>query len=924
MFDYSNETLVHYGDLVHQDRRLQEVNIQSILFEAPGVFWITSWNRGICKLTVRTGKEYSPVILEDTLVFYENITDINNSNIDNCFISICKADNIIWLGSNVDGLVKMTLMEDGSAEFIKYDQLKGAPANSVYSTLKDKNGNIWISTNHGMGKFNPQSERFYNYYETDGLLSNAFIWNSFHQNSEGTIFLGGLNGLISFTPESLPEKSEKFTLHFTRLIINNKEIQIGDKINGRQILSKDINYTQALTLVRIPAFSLEFAAINPANPQEVNYFYKLDGYESEWNQTTSDNRLITYSNLHQGDYTLMVRASGNPGDENHNNAFLKITILPPWWQTTYALLGFTVLFVLLLILLRWLILTRIRLVHDAKFEHMERQKTNELYQFKMQFFTDISHEFGNLLSLILSPLQNIALKAGNDPELAEQSKLIKKNSERLLRLTEQVIDLRKIDLNKMKLILSKNDLVEYLRDLTYSYNEIAGQRSIRLVFVSDPPNCITWFDESKMDRIMYNLLSNAFRYTRDGGEIKVEVRINGANPVQNTGISREQKIMEIMIRDSGIGIPAKYMSQVFNRFLRIERKESETRRGTGLGLAMTKELVELMKGSISLESEENKGTSFLIRLPLIEDPGEPDEMTEILTGNAQKTPDLPSGVINEELIFSAKSDSTTESVIEGKDKPLILIVEDESEIRSFLNDNLSSNYHIHEAGNGRSGFELALKIEPDIIITDIIMPEMDGLELCSQIKSDPRTSHIPVILLSARTGLENKLKGIETGADAYIEKPFIIDLVKTQIHSILNSRNLLKMKFSKELIVKPSDITITPADSTILDKAISIVEKKMSDGGFGPSEFAREIGMSRSSLHRKLKTLTSMTASEFIQSIRLQRASGLINSSQLSIEEISIMVGFNSPAYFTKCYKKYFGTTPTGFKSEKSGKLNQT
>ncbi len=483
LYDYSVDELIHYGDLENQLPELQEINIQSVIYEYPNIFWIATWNRGLCRLQINSDPRLSKVAAKDSLIIYENNKDINQSNIDNCFISLCKDGDVIWLGSNVNGLVKM-IQHNGQTDFIKYDQFKGAPGYSVYGIAKDSNGKIWISTNHGMGKFDPKNERFFNYYESDGLLSNSFIWNSFFQSQDGEIFFGGFNGLIAFDPAQLTEETSDSRVCISKLIVQNKEVKIGDKINGRQILAKNIQYTDSITLTyKEPAFTIEFVALNTIDPEEVIFSYKLDGFDEDWIISNSKVRSVTYTNLQQGNYNFLLKASNNIAEWDQTPVSLTITILPPWWETGYALAGFVLLFIALLLLFRRLILMRARLVHKAKLEHLEREKTEELYQFKMRFFTDISHELRTPLSLILAPLQTIVTKAGNDQQLVKYSQVIKKNAARLLRLIDQVMDLRKIDLNKMKLSLSRGDIIGFVKELTSSFEEIALQRSMELEFV---------------------------------------------------------------------------------------------------------------------------------------------------------------------------------------------------------------------------------------------------------------------------------------------------------------------------------------------------------------------------------------------------------------------------------------------------------
>jgi signal transduction histidine kinase/AraC-like DNA-binding protein len=698
-------------------------------------------------------------------------------------------------------------------------------------------------------------------------------------------------------------------------MVQNKELQIGDKVNGREILTKNIQYTDSITLTyREPAFTIEFVALNAINPEEIIYSYKLDGFDKDWIHTTAQKRYVTYTNLRQGTYTFLVRAANNIGDWEQQATSLTIRILPPWWETSYALVTFSVLFIGLLFLFRWLILMRARLVHQAKLEHLEREKAEELYQFKMRFFTDISHEFRTPLSLILAPMENILSKVEKDPNTEKQSQIIRKNADRLLRLIEQVMDLRKIDLNKMKLSLSKGDIVAYVRDLTYSFEEIAIQRSMILEFSTDVESLVTWFDENKVEKILGNTLSNAFKFTPDRGKIQVSIQ-KLPGPVKSSGRHADpldmNEFIEICIRDNGIGIPDEDKDRLFERFYMVERHDTIVRRGTGIGLALTKELVDLHKGTIRVESKENKGTNIVILLPVISDPAKAGEMVEILPERTKAGEPIQRFASAEDHEYIYKYTHQKNLAHHDKKKPILLLVEDEAEVRAFIRENFESDFQIYEAADGKTGLEIAIRNDPDIIISDIIMPRMDGVEMCQKLKSDLRTSHIPLILLTARSSMESKMEGLGTGADAYLEKPFSLDLLKMQVGNILDNRKILRNKFSKELVLKPSEIAITPVDAQFLQKAIDIVEKHMADPDFGSDAFCHEIGMSRSQLHRKLKGLTSQPASEFIRTMRLERAVRLLEQSQLSIEEISMNVGFNSPAYFSKCFKNHFGKTPS-------------
>ncbi len=559
---------------------------------------------------------------------------------------------------------------------------------------------------------------------------------------------------------------------------------------------------------------------------------------------------------------------------------------------------------------------RARLIHEARIEHMLREKAEALYNVRMELLTDISHEFRTPLSLILAPLQKIIAAVANNPGLEKHTLLIRKNADRLLRLIDQITDLRKIDLNKLKLTFKKGNIVEIIREITNSFDEIAQQRSMTLEFNSEVDSCETFFDESCLEKVMYNLLSNAFKYTPDKGIIRVTCKIipDGIDTCQKEFNDIPYgNYFEITVKDNGIGIPPEYMGHLFERFYRVERHDSIIRRGTGIGLALTKELVELHRGKIFIVSDENKGTCFRIRLPLGNELRSDDKIMEIIGDGKEMRGSSQPYILTEDHEYAREYPGKSAKADYNKKNPVILLVDDEVEVRTLIRDYLEENYRIIEASNGENGFDIAIRNNPDIIITDVIMPVLDGIEMCRKLKEDIRTSHIPVIMLTARSSADNKIEGLETGADAYIAKPFSIDLIDAQIRNLLENRMILRNKFSKELIIKPTDIVVTSVDAKFIRKATDIVEKNISNPDFSSDEFCKEIGLSRSSLHRKLIALTSQSASEFIRTIRLKRAVNLLEQSGMSVEEVSYKVGFTSPAYFTKCFKALFGKTPSDF-----------
>jgi signal transduction histidine kinase/ligand-binding sensor domain-containing protein/DNA-binding response OmpR family regulator len=916
VYKRKEDQYIHYGSLENQLPELQEINIQSVDIQPPNIFWLATWNRGVCKLFLNSDSILTPSIKRDSLVIYDKIYDKYHSLIDSRFINIFRDDrNVLWLGSYVNGLIKM-VEKDGRAEFTKYDRSRGASDNSVYGMAGDDNGNIWISTNHGLGKFSSGSEQFKNYYQSDGLQSNSFIWKAFYQDDDGQIFFGGINGLNAFYPDSIIDNQDLPKVYISKLIIHNKEVGIGDEINGKQILDRNIMYTDMIKLSHNESvFSLEFIAMDNINPEENLYAYYLEGFDESWNFTTAEKRYVNYTNLKPGTYHFMVKASNCDGIWNEVPTVLTIDILPPWWKTWWAIIAYSFLFVLSLLAFRKLILMRARLIHEARLEQMRREKVEELNQNKLRFFTNISHEFRTPLTLILGPLQKLISEIGNDNRFKKQIRLINRNTDRLFRLIDQVIEFRKIETNKIKLHAGKDDIVRFIRELTYSFEEIACQRSIILDFYTTIKSYELWFDEDKMDKIIYNLLSNAFKFTPDKGHISVGVSLESYNDHDDEGGGKceREDYIKIMVKDSGIGISAEHIPYIFDRYYMVESPDSYIQSGSGIGLALAKELTELHGGKIKVESMMGQGSCFIILFPVSK-----DHLSENQIIEKQKSVGIKPG-IDQDLIMQVAPNHEDvyfpdlEEHYPSEKRHHILIVEDDLDVIDFLRTNLDMKYHLTETRNGKEGLEIASHNNPDLIIADILMPVMDGIEMLKKLKSNIDTSHIPVILLTAKAATEDRISGLETGADAYISKPFSVQLLDAQIRNIFENRKILREKFSEEIIVQPHEIAVTPLDAKFIRKAMDVFEEHISDSDYTTDSFSRDLSMSRSQLHRKLKVLTSHSATEFFRIIRLKRAARLIEESQLSVEEISYSVGFNSPAYFSKCFKIHFGMTPSDY-----------
>ena len=530
----------------------------------------------------------------------------------------------------------------------------------------------------------------------------------------------------------------------------------------------------------------------------------------------------------------------------------------------------------------------------------ETEKLQELDRIKTNFFTNISHEFRTPLTLIIGPLEKL-MNENRDENLNSQYKLIHKNADNLLKLINQLLDLSSIDAGKMKLNIAKVDAVTFIKGIVASFRPLANIKNIKLEFSSNLEQLDTYFDKDKFEKIISNLLSNAVKFTNGNGEICVSISIDN------------NEVTEIIVEDNGIGIPASDLQNIFNRFSKVEN--SNVVGGTGIGLALVKELVELHKGTISVESELNKGSRFRINLPLkieyykntsfdsVSEKLDAEQFEEISSDQAINT-----GIEKSDIDIEEASDNV----------PIVLIVEDEDDIRNFIRENLSKEYKIIESGNGKDGLKKSIEHIPDLIVSDIIMPEMNGIDFCKNIKADERTSHIPVILLTAKSAVENKLEGLETGADDYLTKPFNITELQVRAGNLIEQRRKLRERFRREILLEPKDIAVTSADERFLFRVSDIIEKHLADYNFTVDNFAREIGMSRMQLHRKMNAVTGQAASDFVRNFRLKRAAKLLEGKHGNIGEIAYDVGFNNPSYFSECFKRLFGLLPSEYVQDKT------
>ena len=864
----------------------------------------------------------APCIQNDQVEFisYTSDTQDPNSLSHNYVLALYESSvGDIWVGTFGGGLNRFVPEQNGiPAHFQHYSEENGLANDVVKGILEDDQGNLWISTNKGISQFDPKLGTFKNFDTHDGLQSNEFSELACFKRQNGEMLFGGVNGFNSFMPENFRENSRLAEVVFTGFQVLNKPVAPGDKLNRHIILKQPISQTQHIRLAHNEnSFSFEFAALHYSAPQKNQYKFQLVGFDEDWVLVDAERRIATYTNLGPGEYTMRVKASNNDGIWSETPSEITIHISPPFWRTWWAYLSYALLLLALLAAIRRYTIIGIKEKHQLVLEHLEKEKSEELHQMKLQFFTNISHELRTPLTLILGPLEYLK-KSGDSlsfGQRAYQYQLIGKNAQFLLRLVNQILDFRKLDQGKMSLNVQNGDLIDFVREISEPFQFIAQKKQITFDIPSAFQEMEGWFDLDILEKTVYNLLSNAFKFTPKFGRVSVEIEpLLDINQQKRT--SPGQRMIELRIRDTGPGISDEKRERIFERFFSVSQTEKDNKQGTGIGLAFTKNLVELHHGSIRVESRVGQGSCFIVTLPIGKNSYKKSELlkapTEIsLSHETSLSSWVPNKMLDEHMESSYLEEGARTNL------PQILIIDDYPDIRSLIRQSLGGKYQILEASDGLMGLEMALEHLPDLIISDVMMPKMNGLELCQRLRGNSRISHIPFVLLTAKSSEENELEGLKNGADAYVRKPFNMDVLEAQIQNILFQRQELKARFRRELLLEPEQVTVASVDEEFLKRAMEIIEDHMANPDFNVETMVKEIGMSRSKLYLKLKALTEQSTSEFIRTVRLKRAVQLLENGGLTVKEIMYMTGFNTASYFSKCFKKQFGVSPSEYLKKK-------
>jgi ligand-binding sensor domain-containing protein/signal transduction histidine kinase/DNA-binding response OmpR family regulator len=871
--------------------------IQSILEDREGRFWVAAEDR--LRVYTRVGRKLLPNAFDSNLLRSPDITNIYllyqdkkgdiwmvttgkifllkngetritqfASSTDNLFSSNVRSiyedhRGRMWFGTFKGGLL---CVDPSTGDRRRYEAKDGLADNNVVAIGEDDNGQLWLGTDRGLTRFDPQTHLVRNFTSSDELPSGGIFFNAFYKDKNGELFFGAINGLIAFRPADIRFNPDAPAPVFTSLDVYNEPVAV---TGAGGILEASMPYQDHLVFKHDQnGFTIHFALLNFIKPDKDRYAYKMEGVDKSWNEVTATS--ATYTGLPPGDYIFMVKASNNDGVWGPP-ASMRISIRPPFWKTwwaygIYALLAAALLF----LVMRYLFVQ----------ERLKQERS--LHKAKLDFFMNISHEIRTQLTLIVGPVEKMLLRH-RDEEDRQQLQYVKKNSESLLHLVRELMDFRKAESGNLSLQLMESDIFTFATEIFQRFEPMASERGIRTTVVSPAGVVLISFDPGQMEKVIVNLVSNAYKFTPDGGWIELK-------------LEEKWSSIEIMVIDNGKGIAAANLPRLFTNYFQ-ESNDGVRNNGYGIGLSLSKSIVRLHNGQLTVESKPGVRTCFTVILPK-QGPG----------ATIQVQPQLFSPLEPAQLSFV--SNNATD-----RKRDSILLVEDNPELRSFLQSALDDQYHVLHAPDGLEGWEVAIEELPDLIISDVLMPRMDGFTLCGKLKADPRTSHIPTILLSAKSTTADHISGLETGADIYLAKPFSIQVLKLSLRNLLAARERLRHRYAsqKALPIRGEAQTL---DDQFMKKALEFIELNMEDPEFGVAMLSTHMLMSQPILYKKIKALTDMSVNDFIKSIRLKRAAMLLLEKSHPVYEVMYMVGYNDRKHFAKEFKKMFGVNPSEYGKE--------
>ena len=765
----------------------------------------------------------------------------------------------------------------------------------VKSIVEDKDGNLWFTTEIGLSCFNKDTEQFRNYDRYDGFLNVELEESSALRTLSGDLWLGSRQGILTFSPNKLETQNMNYDTRIVDFKISNRDLR---SFHEDPVLKESITFADAIRLkYNQSMFTIEFAALNFYNPNRVFYRYILEGYEKEWHYN-GKNRIASYTNVPPGSYTFRVETIDEANPELVSNRTLAITILPPWWLSWWAIVIYVVLGIIALYFSLRLAFFMIKMKNDIYIE----QKVSEM---KIKFFTNISHELRTPLTLIKGPIQELREHETLSPKGVQYVELMEKNTNQMLQLVNQILDFRKIQNGKMRLHVSLIDFNELVVSFQKEFRVLSEENEVSFTFQLPDAAIMIWADKEKLSIVIRNIISNAFKFTPSGGSIHVVA-----------GLTEDGEHCFLRVEDNGIGIPQNKLTEIFERFSQGENAKNSYYQGTGIGLALSKEIVNLHHGVIRAESPEGKGTVFIVELLL----GKEHYRISEVDFYVSDTETAPAGDVSSTDIM-AEEDSEEQTEIDAS-LPNLLLVEDNKDLCQLIKLQLEDKFNIHIANNGVEGLKKVHLYHPDIVVTDQMMPEMDGLEMLQSIRKDFQISHIPVIILTAKNDEGAKTKAITLGANAYITKPFSKEYLLARIDQLLSERLLfrerirLQMENQKTTEEDSYEQYLVKKDVQFLEKIHQVIEENMDDSDFNIDTIASGIGLSRSAFFKKLKSLTGLAPVDLVKEIRLNKSIELIKNTDLSVSEVAFAVGFKDSGYYSKCFRKKYNQTPREYMNE--------
>lgn len=939
LMDRNTGTFTHLVNKPVDATSISSNYVQTTLQDSEGNFWVATYYGGLDLFDPKnhTFKRLTNTANDNSSLYGNNIIALNEDKQKNLwigtddgglncynlvkksfthyFINGDKTPDIrvvftdskgrVWVGQ-----AGLYLFNKAENKFGLYTDKGGLSSEFIKGITEDELGNLWISTSNGLTKFNPDSRELKKYNVADGLQGLEFEAGAYMKTRNGEMYFGGINGFNRFYPEDIKVNHFVAPVYITGLQIFNKDVLPGQ---DKSPLKNDISLTHQVTLdYKQSTLSFDFAILNYTASENNQYAYKLKNFDQDWHYTSD--RKANYTNLSPGDYTFYVKASNNDGLWNNKSAYINISILPPfwatWWFRSLVLLSiFTVSYFLL------------RFKRNLDLQKVEESKREEMHKIQLQFFTNISHEFRTPLSLILGPLEKM-MHEDKSQVFHKYYDTIHRNANRLLLLINELLDFRKAESGSLKLKVMPGNLNLFVTEVAEDFKSLISEKQISLNLIIPRTLGDTWFDRQIIEKILINLIHNAYKYTNIGGEITIELYnspsqfetcYKHSNAVSNN--YRGKKNVYIRVSDNGIGISKESIHHLFERYYRI----TDTHMGSGVGLAFVKSLILIHKGSISAYSEKNVGTDFIVKLPVDKDDYSSDEKWVNNADNrgVQLESISPFLYQNDSKIFEELA------VVKNNDAHLykILVVDDNDELRNFLRHSLDEFYDVIEAVDGIDGLGKAQRELPDMIISDLMMPRMNGMDFCREIKTNPATSQVPFIILSAKDALESKIEGAESGADLYFPKPVSINLLLLSIHNMFRQHSTLKESHIKNYFYEAQEATDTQNDKSFMDQLVKVIESQLSNADLDVDYVCREMGMSKTKLYHKIKKVSGLSIGEFVRTFRLKKAAYIISHEDILLTDVMYRVGIQTQSYFTKAFKKEFGKTPSQFLSEiKMGK----